>query len=472
MGYSRSAVLLVAAIGWLAASAMLAQTPSTQVAPPSPGPAADAILNRLPLEWRDRVKTIPAITDAQQKQMLAMSDDALRQAFARLLARRADADGFLRDRLRGDPSALVRRTLAQVIGADARWLALPDTVPLLESVVAGDPDAGVSLAALEAVRRWRMRGLNGLLTQRLASARGRGDGAAVKQLAEEADRWISLERGTMLPAFLREGPPVFAATPADRSVRVLAFGDFGNGSAAQKALATTIGDYHRRRPFDIGITLGDNFYGSGMVSPADPRWKTWWEDLYGPLGIVFYASLGNHDWGHVDSPAAEVLYSGKTDSWRMPATYYTFTAGPVQFFALDTNNVSSSDKQLAWLDAALAKSTARWKVVYGHHPVYSGGNYEDRPDLIVRLLPLLVNRADIYICGHDHNLQALRAEGGVRFFIAGGGGAGLYPLRPYERALFASSTNGFAVIDADAEQLTVSLVDGMGKPIYEDTRRR
>jgi hypothetical protein len=156
----------------------------------------------------------------------------------------------------------------------------------------------------------------------------------------------------------------------------------------------------------------------------------------------------------------------------MPATYYTFTAGPVQFFALDTNNVSSSDKQLAWLDGALSKSTARWKVVYGHHPVYSGGNYEDRPDLIVRLLPLLVNRADVYICGHDHNLQALRPEGGVRFYIAGGGGAGLYPVRPYERSLFASSTNGFAVIDASAEQLTVTLVGNDGKALYEDTLRR
>lgn len=32
-----------------------------------------------------------------------------------------------------------------------------------------------------------------------------------------------------------------------------------------------------------------------------------WEELYGPLGIPFFATTGNHDWGYADSPAGEVL---------------------------------------------------------------------------------------------------------------------------------------------------------------------
>jgi hypothetical protein len=156
----------------------------------------------------------------------------------------------------------------------------------------------------------------------------------------------------------------------------------------------------------------------------------------------------------------------------MPGAYYTFTAGPVQFFALDTQSVALSEKQRRWLDAELSRSQATWKVVYGHHPIYSGGAYEDRPDLIGRLLPILANRADIYICGHDHNLQALRPEGNVRFYIAGGGGAGLYDLRPYERSVFASKANGFAVLDADGGELTVSLVDTTGTPVYTETIRK
>jgi hypothetical protein len=59
-------------------------------------------------------------------------------------------------------------------------------------------------------------------------------------------------------------------------------------------------------------------------------------------------------------------------------------------------------------------------------------------------------------------------ERGVRFYIAGGGGAGLYDVRPGPRSLFASRSNGFAVIEADATRLTVKLVDAAGVVVHED----
>jgi hypothetical protein len=339
-------------------------------------------------------------------------------------------------------------------------------------VVASDPDAAVSLATLEALRRSRLRPLGALLASRLAAARAAGDSTALSRLAEEQERWISLERGTMLPGFLRQPPPPFAAVAAERRVRALALGDFGTGTPSQTLVSQAIAARHRDRPFDLAITVGDNFYTSGMASPADARWQTWWEDHYGPLGITFYATLGNHDWVNPDSPAAEILYRSPRNSWRMPAPYYTFTAGPVQFFALDTQSVGQSARQIAWLDAELSRSTAPWKVVYGHYPIYSAGGYEDRPDLMDTLLPVLRNRADAYVCGHDHNLQALSADGGVHFYISGGGGAGLYPIRKHERTVFAASTLGFAVLEADARQLTVSFVDAAGKTIYENVHRK
>lgn len=51
-------------------------------------------------------------------------------------------------------------------------------------------------------------------------------------------------------------------------------------------------------------------------------------------------------------------------------------------------------------------------------------------------------------------------------------GAGLYELRPSERSVFASRTNGFEVLDADDLRLSVSLVDGTGKAIFEETLRK
>jgi tartrate-resistant acid phosphatase type 5 len=438
----------------------------------TPVALSDDVLARLPADWRARAARHVKAAPLEQRRFLTVPEEVLRQTIARFLARVPAADPFLKTQLVKDPSPRVRTTIAQTIAADARWIALADTATALETVAATDPDATVALAALEALRRARMRRLNAVLNQRLATAGASGDAAVLERLRDEQERWVSLERGTMLPKFFRSPAPVFTAAPADRPVRVVAFGDFGTGSAAQMALGKTLATYHASRPFDLGITLGDNFYSVGMESPSDPRWQSQWEEVYGPLGITFYAALGNHDWGHPDSPAAEILYSARTTTWRMPSSYYTFSAGPVQFFALDTQSVALSERQLRWLDTELSRSQARWKIVYGHHPIFSGGAYDDRPDLISKLLPLLRNRVDAYICGHDHNLQALQPDANVRFYIAGGGGAGLYDLRPYERSVFSSRSNGFAVIDADRTQMTVSLVDGNGATLYTDTIKK
>lgn len=433
---------------------------------------SEPVLTRLPPDWRAPVSRHVRATPGEQQRFLTVSAEVLRQTLARLLARVPAADSFLKAQLAKDASPLVRTTILQAIAVDPRWMSMPDTPALIEGVVTSDPEPKVSMAALEALRRWRMRSLNALLNRRVGAAIASKDDTALDRLLDEQERWLSLERGTMLPAFLRSPVPMFTASPTDRPIRVVAFGDFGTGSDAQQDLGRTLVAYHQARPFDLGITLGDNFYSVGMESPSDSRWQTQWEQIYAPLGIPFYAALGNHDWGHPDSPAAEILYSARTTTWRMPSSYYTFSAGPVQFFALDTQSIALSENQLRWLDTELARSRARWKIVYGHHPIFSGGAYEDRPDLIARLLPLLTNRADIYICGHDHNLQALRPEGNVRFYVAGGGGASLYDLRPYERSIFSSRSNGFAVIDADAAQLTVSLIDRSGTPVYTETLKK
>jgi len=325
----------------------------------------------------------------------------------------------------------------------------------------------VALLALEQLRAQQTQALAKLLGQRVEQARAKNDEAALRQLAQEQERWISLVRGSMLPAFMRVAPPHFRLKAEDQTARVLAFGDFGNGSTEQKQAAAAMLKFHRQTPFDFAVTLGDNFYSKGMESPTDPRWKTWWDELYDPLGIQFYATLGNHDWGLADSPAAEILYTRQSPSWRMPAPYYTFTAGPVQFFALDTNEVSEA--QLLWLKDELAKSRARWKLVYGHHPIYSAGAHADTQGLIKRLLPVLKGRADVYLAGHDHDLQRLNAEEGVHFFVSGGGGAGLREPKPGARTLFAKAAHGFCVVEADGKTLKVRFVDISLKELYEAT---
>jgi tartrate-resistant acid phosphatase type 5 len=261
------------------------------------------------------------------------------------------------------------------------------------------------------------------------------------------------------------GPLSLGSLVTDNSgVRVLVFGDFGSGSKAQRELASDMDVYHKQNPFDFGITVGDNFYPSGLSSPVHRRWQSQWENLYTPLGIQFYATLGNHDTGDPASPYAQVLRTKRSASWRMPARFYTFTAGPAQFFAIDTNKGRLSDKQLAWLEDELKKSTASWKIVYGHHPFKSDGEHGD--DTYTRkvrnlLLPVLkAGGADLYLAGHDHDMQHLKPEGDLHLFISGGGGKGHRSLRPLYNRLWGRSTYGFTVLDVAKDKLLVEFVAG------------
>ena len=268
---------------------------------------------------------------------------------------------------------------------------------------------------------------------------------------------------------LRVAPGVFSLKGASQPIRVLAFGDFGDGSQGQKEVAAAMLQYHRQRPFDFAITLGDNFYNKGMKGVDDPHWKTWWDQLYDPLGIQFYATLGNHDYGFPQSPEAEILYSKKSPSWRMPATRYTFTAGWVQFFA--TESEAMTPYQLEWLKKELDASSSRWKVVYGHHPIYSHGYHGDNQELIRELLPVIKDRVDVYLTGHDHDMQHLKPEGNLHFFISGSGGK-LRSIRPGPRSLFAKSALGFSVLEANESSLKMTFVDRAMQPLYEYTLKK
>ena len=340
---------------------------------------------------------------------------------------------------------------------------LPGAAPLLAQIVETDPSDDVALAAAYALRRTTLGALVGSLERRLKT--GTRDAAAHDRLAREIERHQVFAAGQNIPHFLREAPAVFSLGLEKRhQVRVLAFGDFGNGSPRQEHLAESMRRLHADKPFDLAVTLGDNFYPAGMNGPTDPRWQRDFARLYEPMRIPFYPSLGNHDWILADSPAAELLHSAKSDYWRMPALRYSFVAGPVQFFAIDTNLVTRAE--LDWLDRELARSTARWKIVYGHHPIYSNGAHGDDPTVRDSVLPLLRGRASVYLCGHEHDLQHLGPEAGIHFVIVGGGGATPRTARMGPRSQFAAGKSGFVVIDASKTGLAVTFVGEDLKPLH------
>ena len=338
---------------------------------------------------------------------------------------------------------------------------------LIERWAASHPDVRVADQAIRALERADAAGLAVLLEQRAALARAAGDTPGLSAIGAAQERV-----GSRLPLFWWQPPARFEVVPPSRPVRVIAIGDMGTGNAEQAAVAEAMRLAHRRQSFDFGITLGDNYQDDGPAAPGDPRWQTYWSRLYPSLGLTFYASLGNHDWGNPDGPAASVVFAQRDPAFRLPAPYYTYTAGPVQFFVINTPLLSEA--QLVWLKGELAASTARWRVVYGHYQVYSALR-GDNQALIGKLLPILkAHRVHLYLCGHEHLFQHLKPEGGVEFFVSGASGASGREARQvdYPRVQFmAERAQGFTVLEADAATLRVQFVGTDGKTIYEKTLR-
>ncbi len=166
--------------------------------------------------------------------------------------------------------------------------------------------------------------------------------------------------------------------------------------------------------------------------------------------IPFYAVLGNHDL-RTNNGEEQVKYPG----YNMQGRYYTFTKEIVQFFALDTNKNASWSEQLAWLEENLARSNAIWKIVFGHHPVYSSGKHGNTTRLVENLPPLFSRYGvQLYLNGHDHNYERTKSLGRTTYLTCGAG-AKLRPVKPSEITAYCVSRLSFAVIEVFRERLEI-----------------
>ena len=209
---------------------------------------------------------------------------------------------------------------------------------------------------------------------------------------------------------------------ASQRLRLLAVADSGSGDAAQRAVALQMAQRHRQRPVDLVLLAGDNIYNDGDIALVGSHFERPYRELL-QAGVPFKAVLGNHDVRR-DGGAGQLAYR----PLGMEGRWYSFQRGPVQFFMLDTNPGEHWGPQLSWLRRQLAASSAPWKVVVGHHPLYSEGFYGDDAGLIARLGPLFKSYGvQLYINGHDHNYARTPVLNGTTYLTVGGGGASLRP---------------------------------------------
>lgn len=273
----------------------------------------------------------------------------------------------------------------------------------------------------------------------------------------------------------------FCVTPSSSSSspNFLSVGDWGSAA---------LGGYHLRNARDTAsamkayiaqntqvgqdppsfvLNTGDNFYYCGIQNTSDPQINEDYTALFGGLGLTWYHSLGNHDYGF--SPEAQLALNETIPGWIMDGRYYhrRVSISPsivANIIVLDTNpcvrdyrgddrrrwdpcgtqypdcspiaepcrfheNILSQDceAQLLWAKQTLdnitsasmrsaSMSAREWNIVIGHHKA-------DEIDVADFQTAFLDDpRIHLYLNGHTHNLEHYEINGQAKYMTTGAGG--------------------------------------------------
>ena len=116
--------------------------------------------------------------------------------------------------------------------------------------------------------------------------------------------------------------------------------------------------------------------------------------------------------------------------------------------------------QAAWLRGRLAASTARWKIVYMHHPPYSSGHHGSTDWM---QWPFEAWGAHATLAGHDHLYERV-THGDFPHFVNGLGGASRYDfVVPIAGSQVRHNDDyGAMLVEANQESLTFQFITRAG----------
>jgi len=285
----------------------------------------------------------------------------------------------------------------------------------------------------------------------------------------------------------------------------VAYGDSASGSATGfRQVQSRINQVDP----SFAVLLGDNVYTVGSHPELDSRFSPTVnpEAAAWMAGSIDYLGLGNHDVGTEAGLPSEQSYSvpipvaGVTAPAAPPATErpehsFSWDYGDVHFVTFDTNSLLDTtrlDGLLNWVVTDLSASTARWKIVYGHHPLAGVPDKTENP--AQNYYQQVVNRlqaagVDLFMTGHSHTYSwtypltgqingvatyanhgaddLFHAGEGLPQLVSGVGGVGIrsgdYGQFPFVAEGFTSTTPiparlGFAQISVTQGQLTVRYI--------------
>jgi hypothetical protein len=268
--------------------------------------------------------------------------------------------------------------------------------------------------------------------------------------------------GLLSAALALSGSP-FGPRESEAAVTVVAgAGDIagsGSGDSQTAAIVNAL-------PGSTQIfTLGDNVYPDGTLS----QFNSYYEPTWGQFKSRTRPVIGNHD-SHVNGApgyfdywqAAGVFVGNRGEAW------YAYNAGDWRIYALNSEcNGTSYDfcdhnAQKAWLEADLAANPRTCVLAMWHRTIVAPssshtddeGNFSDPGGNNIWQI-LYDAGADVVLQGHDHiytrfarynrNGNGVDANG-MRHFIVGTGGRGLYDITKSPPGMEAWQDSTFGVL--------------------------
>ncbi|MEX0171187.1 DUF7594 domain-containing protein [Streptomyces sp. LMG1-1-1.1] len=261
----------------------------------------------------------------------------------------------------------------------------------------------------------------------------------------------SRETGATAPRLVVEtgtAPPRTAAfpPPPDLVPVLVGAGDIATTSSSDTATSDLLDHVS-----GTVVALGDNAYPDG--SAAD--FSAYYEPTWGRHKARTMPTPGNHDY-LTPGASGYFRYFGANAG---PANrgYYSYDLGNWHVVSLNSEiDTAVGSPQEKWLRADLAASDKPCTVAYWHRPRWTSGA-EHGPALATAPLvqALYDHKAEVILTGHNHQYERFapqdpsgRADDarGLREFVAGMGGAGLYAFGTVQPNSEARNDDTFGVL--------------------------
>jgi len=309
--------------------------------------------------------------------------------------------------------------------------------------------------------------------------------------------------------------PSLPEPPGEVRLSLLAVGDTGVEPGTQDGRQQRVGEAlaaeDRRRPADALLLLGDNFYPDGLraqeleervrfnlvrpycrfVALTGPRSERVADACPPPPEgrppeRPLLAVLGNHDYGHPESPRLQREAIPRfIANWRLPdspAEVVELGRG-VSLILVDSPLLYREAGATAALRRALERARGPWRILAMHHPLVPVEDeaaeraFQDGVREVLRAHP--ERRVQLVVTGHEHNLAVMEMEEPYAYLhaVAGAGGGALREVEVRHPGLrLGAEEPGFVRIDLvereGQEHLRLSVLAATGWGILREGGQR